>query len=94
MVLNFEREDAEEKEEEGEVIRRRRSHPAPSKAERDAHARTHIPYRSWCKHCVAARGPATQRRGRRDDEEREGPQVAVDYCLCATRKGRQTYQCW
>ena len=28
----------------------------PSKAEVEAHELTHLPYRNWCRHCVAARG--------------------------------------
>ena len=35
----------------------------PTVAEREEHERTHIPYRSWCRHCVAARAsnPAHRR---------------------------------
>lgn len=28
----------------------------PSKEERDEHCLTHLPYRSWCRHCVRGRG--------------------------------------
>ena len=31
---------------------------SPPLAERLAHALTHVPYAAWCRHCVAARGPA------------------------------------
>ena len=28
----------------------------PSKAEREEHELTHLPYRNWCKYCVQGRG--------------------------------------
>ena len=33
----------------------RRPPRTPTKAEREEHARTHCPYRSWCEHCVKSR---------------------------------------
>ena len=36
--------------------RRQRVPEEPTQAERDAHADTCEPYRSWCDHCVAGRG--------------------------------------
>ena len=30
----------------------------PTQRERDNHAMTHLPYKSWCRICVAARGVA------------------------------------
>ena len=29
---------------------------APTKDEREEHEKTHLPYRSWCKHCIKGRG--------------------------------------
>ena len=34
----------------------------PTAAEVAAHCLTHLPYRSWCPHCVASRRPNTQHR--------------------------------
>ena len=31
----------------------------PSQAEVDDHYLTHLPYRSWCKHCIRGRGKET-----------------------------------
>ena len=37
----------------------------PTLAEREEHERTHIPCRSWCRHCVAARASNPAHRGRK-----------------------------
>ena len=44
--------------EEAFVPKTRRKPEEPTKDERRAHAATHLPFRSWCKHCVAARAKA------------------------------------
>ena len=38
----------------------------PTKAEREEHEKTHLPFRSWCRHCVRGRGKeeACRRVGR------------------------------
>ncbi len=36
----------------------------PSEAEVDEHCKTHLPYRSWCAHCVMGRGVGTQHYSR------------------------------
>ena len=28
----------------------------PTKVEREEHEKTHLPFRSWCRHCVRGRG--------------------------------------
>ena len=45
----------------------------PSRQEVQEHELTHIPYRSWCAHCVrgAGRSDAHRRRPRQGEEERE-----------------------
>ena len=40
----------------------------PSKQERMEHEVTHLPYRTWCAHCVRGRG--------RDDPHHDGPAAA------------------
>ena len=47
---------AEEEGEEGREPVRARAPPQVSKDEREVHELTHTPYRSWCRHCVRARG--------------------------------------
>ena len=51
----------------------------PSKAQREAHECTHLPYRSWCPHCVAARRSNSQHR-RSSSSQRTLPLLVADYC--------------
>ena len=44
----------------------------PSKQEIEEHNITHLPYRSWCPHCVAGRGLSTPHRS--SDENKDIPQ--------------------
>ena len=37
-------------------MRRLQDPKLPSAAEVDAHAKTHLPFRAWCRFCVAGRG--------------------------------------
>ena len=50
----------------------------PSAEEREAHERSHEPYRSWCAACVAGRGRADSHVTRPGDEK-SLPVVGVDY---------------
>ena len=43
-------------------------HKKPTVSEIVAHNRSHTPYRSWCKHCVAGRAPNLPHRPRRQDQ--------------------------
>ena len=54
----------------------------PSPAERAEHDLTHIPYRSWCKHCVRGKAKGRQsRRIRGDAAESTCPRIRLDYCM-------------
>ena len=50
----------------------------PSKAEWERHVVSHMPFRDWCRHCVAGRGldRRHQRHPRHDDQY---PLVCIDY---------------
>ena len=50
----------------------------PSKAEVEAHMATHVPFRSWCAHCVQGKSKAVGHRARKSSEE-EIPVVSMDY---------------
>ena len=52
----------------------------PSKSEVAIHNLTHLPYRSWCPHCVRARRPNTQHRSKSVDSQRSVPLLVADYC--------------
>ena len=41
---------------------------------------THLPYRSWCTHCVRGRGEAHPHH-KSGDEERDVPELHMDYCF-------------
>ena len=58
--------DREEQSEESRAVRAGQSKTTtPTLAEREEYERTHIPYRSWCRHCVAARAINPAHRGRK-----------------------------
>ena len=51
----------------------------PSKREIEEHMATHIPFRSWCPHCVRGKSKSTPRAKRKEGEEEEVPVISVDY---------------
>lgn len=70
----------EHAEETGAWIRRLEDPRAPGAEEAAEHAITHVPYRSWCEHCVRGRGRSMAHR-RQEDKTRTMPEVHVDYCF-------------
>ena len=52
---------------------------APSRAEREEHDRTHIPYRDWCECCVRGRGQEDAHRQSSNTGEYQVPQFGADY---------------
>ena len=82
-------EDGEENEEEAVLPKRALDPCAPTAAEVEAHQATHLPFRSWCTHCV---------RGRRDNlphrripgDDREIPEISMEYCFLRKRSEAQT----
>ena len=55
----------------------------PSQKEIDEHCLTHLPYRSWCKHCVFGKGRAAP-HFRRQEREDSLAEVHFDYCFMST----------
>ena len=51
----------------------------PTLQARIRHELTHVPYRPWCKFCVAGRGRSRYHRELEHDLEAEVPVVAMDY---------------
>ena len=69
--------------EEDLVIQEAQSLPephVPTKSEIAAHNVTHLPYRSWCPHCVAARRPNTGHRSSASSSTNALPLIVADYC--------------
>ena len=86
-VGDFEvRDQAEETEVQPET-RTRRSTVLPTKAERELHEVTHLPFRNWCQVCMAARGVATAHKSRRMDGEHEIPILSLDYAFLKNEAG-------
>ena len=56
---------------------------SPSKAEREAHEATHLPFRSWCSACVQGRAdnPPHRRLPARPGDEQRLPEVHIDYAF-------------
>ena len=80
----------DDQERKGVVAQGERARPLPqprlpSRQEVQEHELTHIPYRSWCVHCVrgAGRSDAHRRRARQDEEEREQHMTTcgIDYAF-------------
>ena len=72
-------EGAEEEGEEGREAKRIPIPSGPSKEEREKHNLTHTPYRSWCPHCVRARGRSTQHKKGDKEQESLVPRISFDY---------------
>ncbi len=53
----------------------------PTKEEIAKHNIAHIPFRSWCPHCVRGRGRARPHPAHSPGGERDIPTVATDYCF-------------
>ena len=50
----------------------------PSNKEVEAHNASHVPYRSWCPHCVNGKGKASGHR-KQDSSQHTVPTVSMDY---------------
>ena len=50
----------------------------PSKREIEEHEATHMPYRSWCPHCVRGRGQASPHPRGKTKPENQLPTIALD----------------
>ena len=86
--------DKEEQLEESRAVRgRQKKMMTPTLAEREEHERTHIPNRSWCRHCVAALASNPAHRDRKFAKAVEGDkdmkQVSYDYCFMRDQLGME-----
>ena len=60
----------------------------PSQEEVRFHSLTHLPYRSWCAHCVRGRGREMDHRKRPAGEEGV-PEYHLDYCFPGDEEGQK-----
>ena len=54
---------------------------APSREARMRHNLTHLPYATWCQHCVEGRKSNAPHFRSRDGSDRELPLLVLDYCF-------------
>ena len=73
----------EEELEEGAAVRTMRSPTEPTAKERADHDATHMPFRSWCAHCVEGRGESLPHL-KSENTDITVPEISLDYCF--TRK--------
>ena len=64
-----------------------RSPTEPTTKEILQHNITHLPYRSWCPHCVRGRGKSAAHKARDVEKEGQLPTIAVDYHFLGEKEG-------
>ena len=69
-----EKEETEEDEEEGEKPKTVNVRKRPTQKQRMEHEATHIPYQSWCRHCVRGRGRNRPHRKKKREAEKKKKQ--------------------
>ena len=79
--------EGEEAEEEAEVPRKAREPSEPTDEERRRHEMTHLPFRSWCPHCVRGRMANPPHRDLGPPGQMGVPEVAMDYCFLSKEEG-------
>ena len=68
-----------------------RSPKEPTKQEILEHSVTHVPYRSWCPHCVAAAAKSTpHRKSDEGNDEKCVPCLHADYWFMRDEKGSES----
>ena len=84
------REESDEWEEfeNGEVVRKHDPRQ-PSQQEKEEHEMTHLPFRSWCRPCIMARGREEDCH-KSMEEERQVPVVHLDYMFMRDEKEGKT----
>ena len=77
-------EEKEINEEEGVKPKFKSTEPQPSKREMEEHMLTHIPYRSWCPHCVRGKARAKYHKGAKNEDHI--PVVSADYMYMESKE--------
>lgn len=74
--------DGEGRVEDAKVPKIMKTPDTPTKREYEEHMCTHLPYRTWCPHCVAGKGISSQHRRSQDSQEDAiGATISADYCF-------------
>ena len=83
-------EEVQEQGQEARTVRTRTAPRPPSAEEVRQHSVTHLPFRNWCPHCVAARGRNFPHSRIREESQCEYPVVHFDYCFPRNEVGGET----
>ena len=84
------REESDEWEEFGNrKVVRKHDPRQPSQQEKEEHEMTHLPFRSWCRHCIMGRGREEDCR-KSMEEERQVPEVHLDSMFMGDEKEGKT----
>ena len=71
---------SDDNQESGKRVRKRAAHSRlPTEAEVREHNLIHVPYRSWCVHCVRGRGQSAEHRRQESRPEGAVPELRLDY---------------
>ena len=63
-------------------VRALRKPTEPSRADREKHELTHLPFEEWCRHCVMARSQcAPHRKSKKHSDAKEVPVMSGDFCF-------------
>ena len=64
-----------------------RSPSLPSGAEVEEQEKTHLPFRSWCRHCVGGKGKQAEHR--RLTQEEVGPELHIDFAFVGDEESEE-----
>ena len=84
------REESDEWEEFGNRKVVRRHDPRQPCQQKEEHEMTHLPFRSWCRHCIMGRGREEDCR-KSMEEERQVLEVHLDYMFMGDEKEGNTW---
>ena len=64
---------------------------APTQKELEDHSITHLPFRSWCPHCVSGKAQDRPHRMKKEDQmEKQIPEIVFDYGFFGGREDEET----
>ena len=63
---------------------------APTEKEVEEHNVTHLPFRTWCPHCVAGKAQDRPHREVKDQDEKQVPEIVFDYGFLGGKEDAET----
>ena len=63
---------------------------APTPKEVDQHNATHLPFRSWCPHCLSGKAQDQHHKKREEQDEKQIPEIVLDYVFLASADDEET----